>query len=173
MKAPIALIVPLLALALLLSGCTGFFGEQNPFLWHREGKVQLSEIGGSGLVAVSPSSEEFPVGADGSFYANLSKTEIASVVILDSDKKLRAYSVSVPNDPDLLVIGADSTAKAMLFKEGKKNGLETLWEIGNMKCYPQFAAYIKSRLPQKSINELTSDPEFLRLLSECKNERAQ
>lgn len=166
--------------ALLLFGCAGLSGkteaqkaaEQNTYGEVREGKVNLDEIGGSGFVAVSSLCRNCSVSPDGRFSIAVSSNEPQIIALLDSKSELRATAVAVPNDPDALVFDSESTAKALLWKGTGKNGKEILWEISQRKCYQPLYGYLKANLKQRSLNSISMDPEYLRMISDCIKEPA-
>jgi hypothetical protein len=120
------------------------------------GKVNTTEIGGSGLSA-SDGMSISTVNTLGSFFGlPVAQDKLSVIVIKDSNAKTRAYAVYIPGQDPHISIDANSTAVATLIDPTADiaTAKKELAIINNLTCLPAYVSYLKSQLPTHTIEDI-------------------
>lgn len=141
------------------------------------GTVNTSEIGGSGLKALSFHAEESPIGQDGAFTTTVSLGTTQVLFITDVNGALRGLTLSITTATNAtLQVDATSTALGLLFLTP---GLLTLdpteaqARVAQLKAFPSFVTlvqFLQVHLKAESVQELKAGPDFSNLLLACVEE---
>ncbi len=137
------------------------------------GQVNLNEIGGEGLVVASSFwAEESPVAEDGTFTTFVSSKLSVKIEIKDAEGNLRGTVISLPENRDILILDAESTAKASLVSEldDQVTAEKNLQDAVNKPCYPELLNYLKTNLKTKSISEMGD--EYRNIIRKCYSDSA-
>ncbi|MGE0487919.1 MAG: hypothetical protein AB7S38_01760 [Vulcanimicrobiota bacterium] len=159
---------------LFLGGCDGqsvedFFagggGGQNggaPAAGLTTGRVDLSQIGGTGLRVLSAFLAPANVDGTGQFATSVLNTRAQALLVLDDAGKVRALGLSLPGAN--LLFDAASTALTWVFLSPglvvtEPNAAATL--VQRIRALPEFQPvvdYLAARLQQLTLSELVADP---------------
>lgn len=150
------------------------------------GRVDTSEVGGSGLSIFSVHASPAPVDQQ-SFSTTVSILGTQLLLVSDDQGLLRALTLSalqpdasadssVLAGPQILPVNSESTAIALLMLTPgilTTNPLETQARIASLRALPSFSGMVKflsESLPNRALNTIVRDQTFLELLNACVNE---
>ena len=155
------------------------FARQSDFgLINAKGFVNTSEVGGKGQYVFSMwnSGRKTLIGADGSFsVAILSNARPQKLSVRDTNEKTRALTLVTSQNAANVTFDASSTAMAILFSDPSllksSSDLEKYSAlVAPKKSFQNFVMFLKKSLPLKTIEELTSDEEYVALFEQCNRE---
>jgi hypothetical protein len=139
-----------------------------------KGSVNTQEIGGSGLSVFSlwGSNRGAAIGVDGVFMVVISDVRPQKLSVKDGNNLTRALAIALPEGRENIVFDARSTAAAVLFHEPglltSSAKVKSLMErMDKNKSFQEFAAFLKKKLPQRSLESLLDDPQCNALIEKC------
>ncbi len=168
---------PILILSFALVSIRTALAKNDLRLIKAMGKVNINDIGGSGLYVFSlwDKNKGAPIGADGSFVTVISDSNPQKLSVKDDKEMTRALTIALPEDSHRITFDAKSTAAAVLFTD--PSFFRTCDEAGNIfklmadkKSFQELVFFFKKNLPSKPLEELRGNPECIALLEKCNTE---
>ncbi len=126
------------------------------------GKINTTEIGGSGLSATDGLAIS-TVNTLGTFFGlPVSQDKLSTIIIKDGNSKTRAYAVYIPGQDPHLTIDANSTAIATLIDPTADiaTAKKELAIINTLTCLPAYISYLKTQLPTHTIDDIAKATNF-------------
>jgi len=146
----------------------------------RAGRINISEVGGTGLHIMTPEQDTTPVSNDGRFTTTVSNSRVQLLWAVDSSNQARAIGISLPtsegSSTTILQVDAESTALAMvLMTPGILAVLpnevnDRLNEIRSLPSYPALVEVIRTKLRSMTLAELVRDESVQTAMEQCVNE---
>ena len=142
-----------------------------------EGKVDLNEIGGRPLYVVSTWADDprMPLPADGNFVTTICNLRPQKLSIIDEAKKTRAMAIVIPGASEPVIFDARSTAMAVLLRNsgdfGSSSSVIALSKaMDKAESFKELAAYLKKNLPEKPLESLLSQDDYVQLVEKCERD---
>ena len=131
------------------------------------GVVDLSQIGGSGLQVQSAFLPGSPV-VDGGFATRTSQQGAQVLFVTDGQSKVRALTVSLPDDASLRFDAASSALGLMFLTLGiltvdPQEARQRLTTLRSLVPWNALITFLIANLPTRSIQDLFQDASFLNL----------
>lgn len=175
MKKMVFLSAFVVTMSLVLVGA--LFAGSDFSLINAKGTVNTGDIGGQGLYVFSmwDSSKNSFVKSDGSFETVIANARAQKLSVRDNKKATRALAIVLPQTPDNIIFDAESTAMAVLLSDASqfRNSADMMKfynEASGKKSFQAFTAFLKKNLPSRSLEELTSDDDYVALVRACNKE---
>lgn len=124
--------------------------------YHTLGKIDLSQIGGTGLTVSSGLSISTTATSTGVFAVlALDQTRLTILTASDNGGKPRGYAIAFP-ETTYVTINARSTAEASLIDPTADlpTSRKELAEIDTLKCFPAYVSYLQKELPVYSLDQI-------------------
>lgn len=148
------------------------------------GRVNLAEVGGTGLAVVSPYADPAALDVSGAFSTTVSNEGTQLLFLLDNQKQLRAMGLSTPQADSkqerarfsLGELGAASTATSLVFLTRgilTTNPSEAISRVEQVEALPSYSALlaaVRGALTVSALHQILADAEIKRLLGACARE---